>query len=229
VTTLLFAELNSKLSWYSARASGLIAWAVVTLSILWGLALSTRLVRRKGIPAWLLDLHKFLGTLSIVFVAVHLVALWADNFVYFGGRELFVPFASQWRPWAVAWGIAATYLLVAIQLTSWMMRRLPRKLWHSVHLLSFPMFILSTVHGFTAGADNKNLAVQWVALTGVLFVFLLVSFRVLAPRKSRRATTATPRPETAPAPRPSEAALRGRSAPGEAAPGEAAPAAVVGR
>ena len=121
----MLGQLNSQLSWYAARASGLVAWAVVTLSILWGLALSTRLVRRKGVPAWLLDLHKFLGTLSLVFVGVHVVALWADNFVYFGPRELFVPFASPWRTGAVAWGIAATYLLVAIQLTSWTMKRLP--------------------------------------------------------------------------------------------------------
>ncbi len=197
-----------------ARASGLVAWAVVTLSILWGLALSTRLIRRKGIPAWLLDLHKFLGTLSIVFVAVHLLALWADNFVYFGPRELFVPFASAWRTGAVAWGIAATYLLVAIQVTSWTMKRLPRKLWHRVHLLSFPMFVLSTVHGFTSGADNKNLAVQWLALTGCLLVFLLVSFRVLAPRpRTARSKSAavTSRPVTR-ADEPSEAAFRRRSA-----------------
>ncbi len=208
---MAFGELNSKLSWYSARASGLVAWSVVTLSILWGLALSTRLVRRKGVPAWLLDLHKFLGTLSIVFVAVHVVALWADTFVYFGPRELFVPFASAWRPGAVAWGIAATYLLVAIQITSWAMKRLPRKLWHRVHLLSFPMFVFSTAHGFTAGADKANLAVQWIALTGGLMVFLLVTFRLLAPRRSGRPTAASVR-STGREAQPSEAALRGRTA-----------------
>ncbi len=64
------------------------------------------------------------------------------------------------------------------------MKKLPRKLWHAVHLTSIPMFVLATVHGFTSGADNRNLAVQWVALTGGLFVFLLVTFRVLAPRRS---------------------------------------------
>jgi predicted ferric reductase len=186
VLTGPLAALNPQLSWYAARASGLIAWSVVTLSILWGLALSTRLVRRKGIPAWLLDLHKFLGTLSVVFVAVHLLALWADNYVYFGPREMLVPFASAWRPGAVAWGIAATYLLVAIQLTSWTMRRLPRRLWHAVHVTSIPMFVLSTVHGFTSGADNTNLAVEWVALTGGLLVFFLVTFRVLAPSRASR-------------------------------------------
>jgi predicted ferric reductase len=197
MTIALLGELNSKLSWYAARASGLIAWSVVTLSILWGLALSTRLIRRRGVPAWLLDLHKFLGTLSLVFVGVHVLALWADTFVYFGPRELFVPFASAWRPGAVAWGIAATYLLVAIQITSWTMKRLPRKVWHSVHVTSIAMFVFATVHGFTSGADNTNLAVQWLALTGGLLVFLLVTFRVLAPRRARatarvRAGTSNP-------------------------------------
>ena len=52
---------------------------------------------------------------------------------------------------AVAWGIAGLYLLVAIQLTSWFMRRLPRRLWHAIHLGSFPLFAFATVHGFTAG------------------------------------------------------------------------------
>jgi hypothetical protein len=174
------AAVDTKLTWYVARSSGLIAWAVVTASILWGLALSTRLVRGKGVAAWVRDLHRFLGALSLVFVAVHIAALWADNFVYFGPSELFVPMASPWRPGSVAWGIAATYLLVAIQLSSWTMRNLPRRLWHAIHLASFPMFIFVTVHGFTAGADNKNLAVQWVALTGSLLVLFLVVFRVRA-------------------------------------------------
>ncbi|MDQ1383370.1 MAG: hypothetical protein QOG65_749 [Actinomycetota bacterium] len=218
MTTIVgLGELNEKLSWYAARASGLIAWAVVTLSILWGLALSTRLIRRRGVPAWLLDLHKFLATLSVVFVAVHIAALWVDNFVYFGPRELFVPFASSWRTGAVAWGIAATYLLVAIQVTSWVTKRLSRRLWHAVHLTSIPMFGLATLHGFTAGADNRNLAVQWIALTGGLFVFILAAFRILAPRRSSRRTASTPRVVTHEcAPEPSERALRSRRADREA-------------
>jgi predicted ferric reductase len=183
--------VDGKLAWYAARASGLVAWALVTASVLWGLALSTRLIRRKGVPAWLLDLHKFLGTLTIVFVAVHVFALWADSYVYFGPRELFVPFASQWRPGAVAWGVVGLYMLVAIQLTSWFMRRLPRRLWHAVHMLSFPLFITATIHGFTAGADEGNLIVQWLALTGTLLVIFLVIFRLLAPRRGITKAKAT--------------------------------------
>jgi len=89
-----------------------------------------------------------------------------------------------------------------------------------VHLTSFAMFVFATVHGFTAGADNKNLAVQWVALTGGLLVFLLVMFRLLAPRRAARiagATATAKRTDTTREEEPNEAerieaALRRRSA-----------------
>ena len=147
---------------------------------MWGLVLATRSTRRPVTPSRLLDLHKFLGTLSIVFVAVHVIALWADSYVYFGPSEVFVPMASSYRPAATAWGIVAAYLLVAIQSTSWLMRYMPRKVWHGVHLTSFLLFGFATLHGFTAGADAGNLLVQWIALTAGLLVVFLVVFRLRA-------------------------------------------------
>jgi sulfoxide reductase heme-binding subunit YedZ len=179
--------VTQKLAWYVSRSSGIITWVLVAASILWGLTLSSRLVRRRGIPAWLLDLHRYLGTLSIVFVTVHIAGLVADNYVYFGWRELFVPMASKWQPGATAWGIAAFYLMVAIQLTSWAMRRLPRRLWHAVHLASFPLFIAGTVHGFIAGADSHNRLLQWSAFGITFLVVAMTLFRALTftPRRSK--------------------------------------------
>lgn len=170
--------LNEKLSWYVSRSSGMIAWALVTASILWGVALSSRLVRRRGIPAWLLDLHRYLGTLSIVFTSLHLVGLVGDNYVHFGWSELFVPMASPWQPGNVAWGIAGFYLLVAIQLTSWTMRRLPRRVWHGIHLTRIVMFVAATVHGLRSGTDRDNRVLLWLALTGCALVVLVLGFRI---------------------------------------------------
>ena len=180
--------VTEQLSWYVARSSGMIAWALVTASILWGLALSGRLVRRRGVPAWLLGLHRYLGTLSVIFVVIHLLALVADNYVYFGWAEMFVPLATDWRPVPTAWGIAAFYLLVAIQVTSWMMRRMPRRVWHTIHLSSFGLFVTGTVHGFQSGADRPNRLVQWSALVGITLVVTLVLFRLftLSERRGRR-------------------------------------------
>lgn len=179
--------VTEKLAWYVSRASGLIAWALVAASIVWGITLSSRLLRRRGIPAWLLDLHRYLGLLAVIFTVVHLVGLVADNYVYFGFKELFIPMATDWRPGATAWGIAAFYLLLAIQITSLLMRRMPRKIWHSVHLLAYPLFVVGTVHGFQSGADRSNKLVQWSALLIIELVFGLTLFRALTytPRKHK--------------------------------------------
>lgn len=176
---------DPKLSWYLARSSGMVAWCVVSAGMAWGLLLSSRRVRRRGGPAWQLDLHRFLGTLSLVFTAVHLAAIVADNFVHFGWTDLTVPMASDWRPGAVAWGIVATYLLAAVQITSWLLPRLPRKVWHAVHLGSFGLFAAATAHGFTAGTDAGSLAVQWGAGTLGALVGGMTIQRLRSARRAR--------------------------------------------
>jgi DMSO/TMAO reductase YedYZ heme-binding membrane subunit len=190
--------VTQKLSWYVSRSSGLIAWALVAAAIVWGVTLSSRLVRRRGIPAWLLDLHRYLGALALVFTVVHLIGLVADNFVYFGWKEMLIPMATNWRPGPTAWGIAAFYLLLAVQITSWMMRRMPRKVWHSVHMLSFPLFIAGTVHGFQSGADRDNRIVQWTALAVIVLVVGLTLFRGLTYTPRRKKPAAAPAPAPTP-------------------------------
>jgi methionine sulfoxide reductase heme-binding subunit len=177
---------SSKIAWYVSRSSGLIAWVTVTTSMLWGLALSTRLVRRKGAPAWLLDLHRFLGVLSIVFTGVHIAGIVADNFVHFGLTDVLWPMASNWRPGAVAWGIVGMYLLAAVQITSWARKHMSRKVWHAVHLASFPLFGAVSLHGFQAGNDRKNVLVVWGALTGGMLLIFFIGARIGIRQNKRR-------------------------------------------
>ena len=188
--------MGSHLWWYTARASGIVAWVLVTASVLWGLALSSRLTRRPK-PAWVLDLHRFLGGASVVFVGVHMLALSLDQYVGFGPDDLFVPMASVWKPGAVAWGIVAFYLLIAVEVTSLLMRRLPRKLWRAVHFTSFAAFGGTTVHALLAGTDANDVAVQWLALISVSLVGFLAMFRVLADRRAPRVSRLSVPPSSA--------------------------------
>jgi DMSO/TMAO reductase YedYZ heme-binding membrane subunit len=172
--------------WYAARATGLVGWGLCTLSVLWGLTLSTRLLGRRAAPAWLLDLHRFLGGLATIFVIVHLGALVADNYVHFGPAELLVPLASAWKPGPVAWGIAGFYLLVAVEVTSLARRRLPVRIWRMAHMASLPLWALSTVHLLTAGTDIGNPLVQWTVLLSTAAVLFTSLVRVLSPRSALR-------------------------------------------
>jgi len=175
----VLAAMNEHTWWWLSRATGMVAWALSVAAIVWGLALSGRVVRRKRLPAWLLDLHKYLGTLTLGFVAVHMGALTLDHYVAFDAKDLFVPMASSWKTGAVAWGIAAFYVLVIIQVTSWGMKWLPRKVWHGIHLSSFFVFVAATVHALTAGTDAQEPIVQMGALVGCTLLLTLVFLRVL--------------------------------------------------
>lgn len=179
------AEVDPKLAWYVARSAGWVAAATCAAAVVWGLALSSRLVRRRGVPAWLLDLHRHLGSLLLVFTAIHLLGLWADSWLELGPRELLVPMASPYRPGAVALGVVATYLLVAVQVTSWAMGRLPRRWWHRIHLLSLVALVLVVAHGFAAGTD-RGVPLQWAALAVGALVVFLAAFRLAARRAPRR-------------------------------------------
>lgn len=182
--------MNPQTWWYLSRASGIVAWAVLAASVLWGLALSTKFVQRRGIGPWLTDLHRFLGALSVLFTVAHLAGLVADNYVHFGARELLVPMASSWKPGPVTWGVVALYLLVAIEVTSLAMKRLPRRLWRHVHRSSFVLFWVASWHAVVAGTDVPNPAYRWAAIAVTAAVMFLTLFRVLLPGRGSVAPAA---------------------------------------
>lgn len=177
--------MNEQLWWYVARSGGIVAWALLALSMLWGLVLSTRLLGKRPTPAVLTDVHRFLGGLALVFTAVHLVGLVADSYSHFGPAELLVPMASTWKPGPTAWGVVAFYLLLAVELTSLWMRKLPRRLWRGVHFASFGLFVAASVHGATAGTDAMNPIYRWTSVTLVALVMFLTLVRVLIGRRRR--------------------------------------------
>ena len=110
--------MSSHFWWYVARAGGLVAWALVLASCTWGLLHALRAFGRRPSPAWMLSTHRYLSALAIAFVAVHVVAILADDFVHFSLADVLVPMVSSWHPLAVAWGIVGMYVLLAVEVTS---------------------------------------------------------------------------------------------------------------
>jgi predicted ferric reductase len=178
--------MNPQLWWHVARAGGLVAYGLLAASVLWGLAVSTRLLGRWPAPGWTLDLHRYLGGLALAFTGIHLTALLLDSYIQFDLLDLLVPFASTWRPGAVAWGVVALYLLVAVQATSLARRRLPHRLWRRVHRAAFPLLVAATAHLLAAGADRTNPAVLTMLTATVAATTFLLLFRLLHRSGSNR-------------------------------------------
>lgn len=178
-------QLNEHVWWYLSRSTGVVAWGLALASVIWGLLLSTRALGSRPTGPWLLDLHRHLSSLTLAFLAVHVVALRFDSYAPFAVDEMLVPTASDWKPGAVTIGIVAMYLMIVVQLSSLAKHRLPQRLWHGVHLLSFAVYALATIHMFQAGTDMTNPWLYWTALTSVPVVFALTGWRVGVVRRLR--------------------------------------------
>jgi hypothetical protein len=161
--------MNSQMLWYTARAAGIVAW---------GLALSTHALGRRPRPAWLFDLHRFLGGIAVIFTGIHVLAVLLDTYVHFGLINVLVPFTGTWHPTAVAWGIVAFYLLLAVELTSLARAHISKALWRRVHFASFALFAMSTIHGLTAGTDRRTAGLRLAMAAACGIVAVLTAVRV---------------------------------------------------
>ncbi len=209
--TATLAAISPQFWWFVSRATGMVATAVLVLSLFWGVLLATRALRTIDRPAWLLAVHRWFSALACIGIAIHLLALVADNYTHFAWKEILVPGGSSWKTTPVALGVVAFYLVLAVQLTSLVMRRLPRRLWRAVHLTSYAAVWLGVVHGSLAGTDASNRVYRIVALA---FIVLAVAAAVV------RAVMGTTRSQRAAASR--SPARAGADGPGRTAAGGAA-------
>lgn len=190
--------MNPQFWWYVSRASGMVAAVLLALTLIWGLLLTTGVIERRGLPAWLTDLHRHLGGLSVVFIAIHLVALVADSYQYFSWTELFVPFASAWKTGPVAWGIGAFWALVIVEGSSLAKRRIGRNTWRRLHYLSYPVALMTALHAAQAGTDAANPVFRIVSIGLIMVLAGLTMFRTLYRREKKpRATVRRPTPRRA--------------------------------
>ncbi|MDW3219178.1 MAG: ferric reductase-like transmembrane domain-containing protein [Acidimicrobiales bacterium] len=178
--------MTDEFTWYLTRTSGLLGWVLLAVATIWGLLLASRVLERRPSPAWLLDLHRHLGNLTLLLTVVHVGAIVIDDFVDYTLAEVLIPFRSDEETTAVALGVVSAWLLVVVQASSWMRRRLDQRLWRLLHLLSAPLLILVLVHGWLVGTDADNPIVVIVSLVLLAEIAVIFAVRV---RYGRRPLT----------------------------------------
>ena len=114
-------------TWLLIRASGVTAWALLTAVVFWGLFLRTRLLGTKSPPVALLHMHRWLGSLALVILAVHLGALLIDPVVGFSVSQILIPGTSPWQPFAVALGTISLYLMIPVSIIGRIRSKLGKK------------------------------------------------------------------------------------------------------
>jgi methionine sulfoxide reductase heme-binding subunit len=192
--------------WLMARASGLVAFGLLTGSVWLGLAMSTRLLGGKR-QAALLRWHRTLSASALTMLVVHVGALLLDPVISFGPLAVLVPFAAPWRPIAVGLGVIAAWLSLILAVSFRLRARIGTRMWRRLHYASFLAFVLMIAHTLTAGTDMVGLTGPVVAGAAATPVIFLALVRVLMPRGAG----SRPRPERNPA-HPGHAARGGSAA-----------------
>lgn len=167
-------------AWLVARAAGLVALGLLTLSMWLGLAMSTRLLgprRQKSLFGW----HRTLVWTGLAMIGLHGLALLFDPTIHFGPAAVLVPLAAPWHPGAVAAGVVAAWLALMVAVSFRLRRWIGQRGWRRLHYASFGAFALSVGHALAAGTDLHGIGgpiLAAVALGPTLWLLLL---RVLAP------------------------------------------------
>ncbi|HLY93270.1 MAG TPA: ferric reductase-like transmembrane domain-containing protein [Gaiellaceae bacterium] len=165
--------------WLLARASGITAYVLLTGSVLAGLDVKSKPFGRALKAATVTDVHRFLALLGLGMIALHGVALTLDQTVRMPLCALFVPFASSYRPTAVAFGVLAAELAGLIVLSWSLRKRIGMRNWRRLHFATFLVFVMGTVHGLTAGTDTSRPWAAALYLGAVGSVAFATAWRVL--------------------------------------------------
>lgn len=171
------AGAEPKVYWYLSRASALVSYGLVWLSMVLGLALTNKLARVwPGGPTFA-ALHEHASLLGLVFGALHALTLLGDHYIGFTLAQVLVPFANlEYRPVWVAAGQIAFYLLLPVTFSFYIRRWIGVKLWRWIHALSFAAFALSLAHGVFSGTDSTSggvLMAYWASFVAVAGLSML--------------------------------------------------------
>ncbi len=191
---------DSKLSWYLVRGSGITGYILVTLSVIWGIALSTSAIKNWSPGPLTMLIHTTISWLGLAFGGLHGFLLLFDSYFHYRITDIVVPFVGPYRPVAAGLGVLGFWILVVVTPSFALKKQLfSHRAWKILHYTSYVAFLLITIHGLTAGTDATNLGFRLLFGVSVLITFVLLGYRINAKRLAdkRKAERPIPRPRAA--------------------------------
>jgi sulfoxide reductase heme-binding subunit YedZ len=179
--------------WDVSRASAFIAFACYTLVVAWGIGLSARAWR---LPAAALGFHRFLASLGLVALAIHVATLMLDRYARVTVASMV---GLDPRP-GVTFGAVALWLAVALPLSFRLKqaRFMSQRAWRGLHYFGYTVWAAALVHGVMAGTDARSPWAIAVYAASAAIVGGAAWYRWMERRAPVRRTTASS-PRTRPA------------------------------
>ena len=165
-------------AWYLSRAAAFVAYILLWLSMVSGLAITNRLARIWPGGPTAADLHEHTSLLGLVFALLHGLVLLGDQYIGYTLPQILIPFAgASYMPLWVGFGQIGLYLMAIVTFSFYVRQRIGAKTWRLIHYLSFGVFALSLVHGIVSGTDTGAAWAIWTYASTGLSVLALTIYR----------------------------------------------------
>jgi hypothetical protein len=181
---------GEKAAWHLTRATGIVAYLLLTGSAAWGLILSTKIVKERAPAPLALALHSTLSWLSIGVAACHALFLLFDHYYPYTVAALMVPFLGPYRPEWVGLGIVGFYGILVTAASFSARKWIGQKNWRRLHYLTFPVYGFITLHGLMAGTDSTEPGMKAMYMSSSLVVLFLTNYRLLMAARPHPAAVA---------------------------------------
>src|ERR1019366_917186 len=139
-----------------ATALGTRALGLISVSVLIGLTMATKILRRPGLTRKLARLHEHVALVALAAIVVHGASLLGDRWLPAGGKGLIVPFTMGYRPLYTGLGMVAAYLAALLGLSFYLRRLIGTRLWRKLHRATVLVWVLGVVHTIGSGTDAST-------------------------------------------------------------------------
>ena len=123
-----------KAFWYLARSTGVVAYVLLWLSMVFGLVISNKMARLWNGGPTAVELHQFVTWLAVAFGLFHALILMGDAYIKSTLIQVLAPFAySGYEPFWVGLGQVAFYLTILVAASFYVRKRMGYRAWRTLH------------------------------------------------------------------------------------------------
>ena len=142
--------------WIASRATGLVAFVLLTLVVVLGIAVR-RTAGSSRTPRFVwVGLHRNTTLLATVLVALHVLTVVVDSYVDVRWTDVVVPFLGHYKMFWLGLGTVSLDLMVVLTVSSLLRHRVSARLWRALHWTAYLFWPVAAVHAVGIGTDMRG-------------------------------------------------------------------------
>jgi predicted ferric reductase len=172
---------DPKIFWYLSRATAIMGFLILTLSMAWGLLMTAKMAKYWPGVSVANDLHKFVSLTGIFFGVFHAFILLGDKYIGFTVAKILIPFANPiYRPTWAGLGQISLYVWGILLVSFWLRKKIDHKLWRGLHYATFALWLAVLAHGIFSGTDTGTSLMNVIYWGSSAIILFLIFYRILS-------------------------------------------------